>query len=147
MRKLMPLSAHKTLSAAIVFCIGLVLLTLIGGSAVLIERMRQTALHAIETALQNAALVVKNVVNRQLLQIDGALASLPGLFTAAPGETPGVDEETARRLLRGLNFQTFVFRDIIIVRPNGTIWASARPNPWNGNFPVKLFANGAPGGA
>jgi diguanylate cyclase (GGDEF)-like protein len=31
-----------------------------------------------------------------------------------------------------------VFRDIIMLRPDGGIWASARPNPWNGNFPMDV---------
>jgi diguanylate cyclase (GGDEF)-like protein len=138
---------RQALGAATVFCIGLVLLTLIGGSALLIERMRQTALRAADAILQNAALNIESVVNRQLLQVDGALASLPVLFTAAAGERQSVDGQSARRLLRGLNFQTFVFRDLIILRPDGTIWASARPNPWNGNFPMDLLSGGVPGGA
>ena len=120
---------------AALICIGLVLLTLTGGSWYLLERSRQTALRAAETTLQHAALIVESVINRQLLQIDGALVSLPALFTTLAKGGDAVDAAAASRLLRGMNFQAFAFRDIILVNADGKIWASARPNPWSGNFP------------
>jgi diguanylate cyclase (GGDEF)-like protein len=116
------------------FCIFLVLTTLVGGSWFVLERTRQTALNAASTTLQNAALVVESAVNRELLQVDGALASLPVLLTTVTKDSQDLDAQTTRRLLRGLNFQTFAFRDIIMLRPDGGIWASARPNSWNGSI-------------
>ena len=127
---------RHSFTAIIGFCISLVLVTLIGGSWLVLERSWQTALSAAHATLHNAALVVESVVNRQLLQVDGALVSLPTLLTTISKGGPNFDNQDAGRLLRGLNFQTFAFRDIIILRPDGSIWASARPNPWNGSFPV-----------
>jgi diguanylate cyclase (GGDEF)-like protein len=137
------------LSGTIAFCILLVMITLIGGSWFLLERMRRTALNAADATLQNAALIVESVVNRQLLQVDGALVSLPALFAAVAKVGQEVDVQSAGRMLRGLNFQTFAFRDIIILRQDGHIWASARPNPWNGNFPADVLDlnSATPGGA
>jgi diguanylate cyclase (GGDEF)-like protein len=128
-----------SLSKTIAVCIILVLMTLVGGSWFLLERTRATALSAADATLQNEALVVESIVNRQLLQVDGALVSLPALFSAVANEGNGVDAKSAGRLLRGLNFQTFAFRDIIIVHQDGRIWASARPNPWNGAFPADVL--------
>ena len=105
----------------------------------MIERTRATALKAAEATLQNAALIVESVVNRQLLQVDSALASLPALFATVAKDGEGIEPQPAARLLRGLNFQTFAFRDIIVIRQDGKIIASARPNPWNGNFPVEVL--------
>ena len=133
------MTGRRSLGRAIVFGFGLVVLSLIGGSWILLERTRQTALHAADTTLQNAALIVESVVNRQFLQVDGALASLPALFETVSKDGSDVDPQSAGRLLRGLNFQTFAFRDIIILHPDGTIWASARPSPWNRNFPMDLL--------
>ncbi|MDR3533768.1 MAG: EAL domain-containing protein [Rhodopila sp.] len=127
------------LGGTIAFCIGLVLVTLICGSWFLLERTRQTALNAAETTLQNAALIVESVVNRQLLQVDGALVSLPVLFATVARDGQEINAQSAGHLLRGFNFQTFAFRDIIMLRPDGRVWASARPNPWNGNFPAELL--------
>jgi len=132
------MTARRSFSRTIVFAFGLVVLSLIGGSWLLLERSRQTALHAADTALQNAALIVESVVNRQLLQVDGGLASLPALFAAVAKDGLDVNPQSATRLLSGLNFQTFAFRDIIMLRPDGGIWASARANSWNRNFPRDL---------
>ncbi len=141
-------SKRHPLAAAVAFCICLAAATLVGGAWFLLERTRQTAMHAAETTLQNAALIVESVVNRQLLQVDGALVSLPTLFSTVAQEGQTLDAATASRLLRGFNFQTFAFRDIIMVRQDGRVWASARPNPWNGAFPADQLhlAGSVPGG-
>lgn len=120
----------------IISCFCLVLLTLIGGSWFLLDQTRQVASRATEATLRRASLLVTSIINRQLLQVDGALVSLPALFSAAAKDGQDVDVISAGRLLRGFNFQTFVFRDIILLRPDGEIWASARPNPWNHTFPA-----------
>ena len=104
----------------------------------MLDRTRQTALHAADITLQHAALTIQSVVNRQFLQVDGALASLPALLTASAKNGTDSDPETATRLLRGLNFQTFAFRDIVILRPNGEIWASARRSEWTQDLPALL---------
>jgi hypothetical protein len=53
-----------------------------GGSVRNHPQATKCCAHATETRLQNAASVVTNAINRQLLQVDGALISLPGLFAA-----------------------------------------------------------------
>ncbi|WP_428488340.1 bifunctional diguanylate cyclase/phosphodiesterase [Rhodopila sp.] len=60
-----------------------------------------------------------------------------------------MNAQSASHLLREFNFQTFAFRDIILLRADGGIWASARPNPWNRSFPVDLLkiSGGTSGGA
>jgi diguanylate cyclase (GGDEF)-like protein len=128
-----------SLSGLIVFCILLVLLTLTGGCWFLLVRMRETALRGAEATLQNAALIVESAVNRQLLEVDGALVSLPTLFSTVAKDGGAIDAAAASRLLRGINFQTFAYRDIILTRADGSLWASARPNPWNGSFPGRLL--------
>jgi diguanylate cyclase (GGDEF)-like protein len=134
---------HWTISAqrirrAVALGASLILGTLVGGSALLLERTRQTALHAVDTTLQNAALVVENTINRQLLQVDGALASLPALFAAVASKTGDIDQQSAALLLRAFNFETFAFRDLLLLRPDGTLWAAARPRPKN--QPPRLVA-------
>ena len=141
-------SRRYSVGGIVAFCILLVLTTLIGGFWFLLVCTRQTALRAAETTLQNAALIVESVINRQLLQVDGALVSLPTLFSTVATDEGTVNAASASRLLRGFNFQTFAFRDILMVRPDGSVWASARPNPWNGNFPVAVLnqSGAEPGG-
>ena len=100
--------------------------TLICGSAILLENTRQTALRAAQMRLQNSASVVANAINRQLLQVDGALVSLPSLFAATDhDQKTEIDANFIARLLGALNFETFLFRDLLLVRPDGTAWAAA----------------------
>jgi diguanylate cyclase (GGDEF)-like protein len=122
---------------AVVCGAALLLGTLICGSALVLKNARQTALHAAEMRLQNSASVVTNGINRQLLQVDGALVSLPSLFAAVDGDQKTeIDPNLAGRLLRAFNFETFSFRDLLLVRPDGTVWAAARPRPRNLLLPL-----------
>ena len=129
---------QRFLVRAIALGFGFVAFTLVSGAWILLDRTRQTALHAADMALQNAALIVQSLVNRQFLQIDGALASLPALFAAVARNGADSDPQSAGRLLRGLNFQAFAFRDIIMLRSNGGIWASARQSEWVQDAPALL---------
>jgi diguanylate cyclase (GGDEF)-like protein len=126
---------------AIAFVFGLIVLTLISGAWLLLVRTREAAFHAAETRLRNVSLVVESVVNRQLLQADGALASLPALLAAVARDATDIDPQSAVLLLRGMNFQAFSFRDVILLRPDGSIWACARPNGW-----IRDVATSLPGG-
>ncbi|MGA3002334.1 MAG: EAL domain-containing protein [Acetobacteraceae bacterium] len=129
---------RRFLGWAIAGGFGLVALTSIFGAWLLLDRTRQAALHATDTTLQNAMLIVESVINRELLQVDGALASLPTLFATVTRDGGTLDARSAERLLRGLNFQAFAFRDIVLLRPDGTILASARPNSWTRNVAMNL---------
>ena len=141
------MTRHRLLAIGIAGCIVLVLSTLIGGSWFLIERTRESSLRAATLTLRNAAVMAERVVNRHLLQVDGALVNLPGLFSTAVQEGQTIDAASASGLLRTFNYQTFDFRDILLVQRDGRIWASARPNPWNGRLPPELlnFLGAAPG--
>lgn len=103
----------------------IILAAIAAGTVHLVTRSKQAAWQNAEQSLELSAVAVENVFNRQLLQVDGALASLTSLFGAA-NISPDQPEATSR-LLRGLNFQTMAFRDLLLVAPNGSIIASARP--------------------
>ncbi|HME25794.1 MAG TPA: EAL domain-containing protein [Acetobacteraceae bacterium] len=125
-----------------------ILATIGGGSELLLERTKQTALHAAESRLQNIASVVENTINRQLLQVDSALVSLPPLFAATLEQTGEVNAQAAERLLKAFDFQTFAFRDLLLIRPDGSVWAAARPRPRNApppTFPVHPGSAPTPG--
>lgn len=131
-RLLMPGRDHRWYRAAyFAVALGAVLLlgTLAGGTASLLQRTRQSSLESAEARLHTTALIAVDTINRHLLQVDGALASLPALFSSAV-TTPGrVDAEEAARLLQAFNFDTFAYRDLLLVGADGRVWASARPRP------------------
>lgn len=96
------------------------------GASNLVRQREVAAWRTAEQSLEGAAVAVENAFDRQLLQVDGALASFPTLFDVAqigPGQ-----RDDASRLLRGLNFQTMAFRDLLLVGPDGSIVASAKPS-------------------
>lgn len=93
------------------------------GTALLLHRTQQLAQRAEEIDLERTSLAVENALSRQLLQVHGALASLPTLFAAA--EIAPTDAR-ASQLLRGLDFQTLAFRDLLLVGPDGALLTSAR---------------------
>ncbi|WP_196801307.1 EAL domain-containing protein [Bordetella sp. FB-8] len=103
-----------------------ILLAVVAGTAHLIEQRKQMAWHAAQQSLESSAVAVDNALDRQLLQVDGALASFATLFDVA--RISPSQSGPASTLLRGLNFQTMAFRDLLLVGPQGNIIASARPN-------------------
>ena len=130
----------KRFTAIVAICVSLILMTL-GCGAWFIERHNhETAYKAAEGNLRQASLVVESTVNHLFLQVDGALASLPAVLAATGADTDRLDARRAARLLRSFNFQTFAFRDLMLVQTEGSIWASARPGSWNRHFPVSLLA-------
>ncbi|KAA2236106.1 bifunctional diguanylate cyclase/phosphodiesterase [Salinarimonas soli] len=126
----------RRLATSVTLVAGLLSVTLLGGATLVLEKTWHTAHRSAEVSLERTARVVESTVNRQLLQVDIALASLPTLITALSRSNGDVTSEAANRLLRGLNFQAYAFRDILLVRPDGTVWASARPRPRSRALPI-----------
>ena len=142
-------SKRHPLAAAVAFCIGLALVTLIGGSWFLLERTRQTALHAarhdaaecradrrkrgqspIAAGRRRPGQPADAVLHRRAGGAGGQRRHRPAACCAASTSRP-------------LRFATSSW-----CVQDGRIWASARPNPWNGAFPVDQLnlAGTAPGG-
>ena len=115
--------------------VAVALLFVIGtGTALLLDRMRQTAREAADGVVQRAASVVESTVNRLFLQIDGTLASLPALVGPL-SRNREADADAVSRVLRSINFQNLNFRDLLLVRPDGVAWASAQARRATGPCP------------
>jgi signal transduction histidine kinase/CheY-like chemotaxis protein/HPt (histidine-containing phosphotransfer) domain-containing protein len=114
----------RRLRLAVILSCGLVLLAILLGTTLLLDRLQDTARAGSMQTASQVARVAENTVNRHFLAVDGALAGLPALLgqLARDGE---VDRVAASRLLRDLNFQNLNFRDLIIMQPDGRPWASA----------------------
>lgn len=102
----------------------ILLAVIAAGAEHVVRKAEDDAWRGAATSLERSAGAVENALNRQLLQVDGALASLQTLFGAT--NTPSDDPARASHLLRGLNFQTLAFRDLMLVAANGRVVASAR---------------------
>lgn len=103
---------------------GVVLLTIAGGTTLLLERLQESARGNAVQLVQRVARVAESTVNRHFLSVDGMLAGLPQVLGQIARDGT-VDRGAASRMLRDLNFQNLNFRDIIILRLDGRPWASA----------------------
>jgi signal transduction histidine kinase/DNA-binding response OmpR family regulator len=123
--------------AAIGLAALLVMLALGAGTALLLERMRQTAQATSFDTVERSARVVETAVNRHLLAVDGMLAGLSAILGALPRAADGAPSVAAvSRALRDLNFQNFTFRDLMLVGTDGRVWASALPASLNRPLPI-----------
>jgi diguanylate cyclase (GGDEF)-like protein len=117
----------RKLRHGILACFFLLLVILGAGTTALILSRRQEAMAEAATTIERVALLAESTANRQFLQVDGALASLPSMMASLPIGESAADPKLAERLLRSFNFQTFIFRDLMLLKPDGTPWATARP--------------------
>jgi diguanylate cyclase (GGDEF)-like protein/PAS domain S-box-containing protein len=117
-----------------------VLWALAAGSSFVLDRTYRTTLQATETQLDRTARNVENSINRQLVQADAALSRIPLLLAEASrrGDTV-LSAAATSRLLQGLNYQTFAFRDLMLVDFSGHVWAAgkSRPAHWTVPFDPK----------
>ena len=114
----------QRLNLIIATATALILIVIAATTVVTLQNSENTALNGGELSMERNAQAVEKALNRQLLQVHGALASLPSLFDAAQA-TP-MDTQVADKLLRGLNFQTLAYRELMLVDAQGTILAAAR---------------------
>ena len=113
---------QNTLGIALVF----ILATLWGAALYQSERARRSSWQHAEETVEQLGRTAEGILNRQLLQTDAALAGVPMLLAGSMTSAKHFDASAVTRLLRGLNFQTFTFRDILVVQSDGLVLASAR---------------------
>ncbi|MCO6416863.1 PAS-domain containing protein [Siccirubricoccus sp. KC 17139] len=126
----------RRLRLTIIGATGMLLAGLSLGTELLVGRMRHTAEENARQTVQRVARVVESTVNRQFLAVDGMLAGLPAILAQVHGGVT-LDQDSATRVLRELNFQNFNFRDLVLVRPDGRPWASALPASRSRELPVE----------
>ena len=138
----------RRLRLAVGVSAGLMLLAVLAGAVLLIDRLRQTAGDAARATVQRVARVAEGTLNRHFLSVDGTLAGLPAMM-AQFAQDGRLDAPAVNRLLLELDFQNFQFRDLLLLRPDGTAWAAAlpasreRPPPLPGGVSATPPARGA----
>ncbi|MDO9713381.1 bifunctional diguanylate cyclase/phosphodiesterase [Paracraurococcus lichenis] len=118
----MPL---RILGRIILLTAGLLILLIAAGSALAIRRTHEAAEAAAAAMAQRGAAVTESAVNRFFLQVDGTLMGLPALLEQA-SSSGALDAAAMSQLLRSLGFQNLNFRDLLLVREDGWIWAAAQ---------------------
>ena len=110
---------------------------IVATTSFVIEKTRLATQRSVEATLEQNGKAVEGIVNRQLLQADSALAKIPVIFPRGVDNGQGqAGHERASRMLQGLNFQNFVFRDLMIADQNGVVLVSARARKVLWSVPV-----------
>ena len=109
-----------------------------GLAALLLGRAHETALQIATQTLQQTAQSAVDTFDDQMVQVDSALASLPGVLSVMAGSSGEVTPEVASRLLRSLDLETFAFRDLLLLHADGSVWAAARSRPAGQALPFDL---------
>ncbi|WP_426954363.1 EAL domain-containing protein [Muricoccus radiodurans] len=122
-----PVPRSRQLKTYVIICLVLILGSLAGTTAIIVQKRREAALAVAAADLERLALVAESTMNRQFLHVDGALATLPSTVSSLPPDNAAGDTRLVEGVLRGLNYQTFIFRDLLLLRPDGTPWVTARP--------------------
>lgn len=112
----MPSRAKLLIMAGTIVVLGLVAWL----TARHLYRGEHSARSVAATLIEANARGIENALNRQLLQAESVLASLPMLFSSRE-----VTPEIASDTLRGIKLHAYFFRDVMLVAPSGTIWASS----------------------
>jgi diguanylate cyclase (GGDEF)-like protein/PAS domain S-box-containing protein len=127
---------------AIAITAALLLAAIVGSGALAIERLHRGARAAAEGTVERAASAADSAANRLFLQIDGTLLGLPMILGDMAQGGP-LDPAAAARVLRNMAFQNLNFRDLLLIRPDGTAWASAQPSSGGRPVPVDPAELGA----
>lgn len=117
---------------------------LAGGAALVVRKTAADAERASRESLDHVARAADGIVNGQFVQVDRTLASVPGMLAAASATRSG---PAASRVLELLGFQSPLHRDLLVVVPDGTVWASARTGSRRAAFPLKALGDGRTPGA
>jgi signal transduction histidine kinase/CheY-like chemotaxis protein len=119
-------------------------------TGLLVGRAREAALTAASDTVQRIARAVEASLNRSFVSVDATLAGLPAIL--APLAVDGrLDIGLVNRVLRELNNQNFVLRDILLVRQDGTPvstgLAVSRRRPLPLSLTTAFFESGPRAGA
>jgi signal transduction histidine kinase/CheY-like chemotaxis protein len=140
----------RRLHLAVIAAAAMLLLAQWVTTGLLVGRAREAALTAASDTVQRIARAVEASLNRSFVSVDATLAGLPAIL--APLVSDGkLDITLVNRVLRELNNQNFVLRDILLVREDGmpmaTGLAVSRRRPLPFSLTSAFFQSGPRAGA
>ncbi|MDW8314894.1 MAG: response regulator [Rhodovarius sp.] len=113
------MSSSRVLRVSLILGVLSLLIVQIALNVFAVQRSHDALARQAQESIERAASSIEGAINRTFVQVDALLAGLPAMMAPFLGPA-GLDERGATELLRQLNSQNFVFRDLIIARPDGT---------------------------
>ncbi len=93
--------SSKRIPAALALALVVILAILWGAAAFQNERAKRSSWQRAEETVEQLGRTAEGVLNRQLLQTDGALAGVPLLLTSQQSGSATFDAQSANQVLRG----------------------------------------------
>ena len=97
-----------------------------GLTVLVLNRAHEAALQVADQSLLQTAQAAVDAFDDQIVQVDSALASLPGVLSVVADASGEVSSDVASKMLRSLDLETFAFRDLLLLHADGSVWAAAR---------------------
>lgn len=118
------LASARLLRIAIVLAAGALLMAQLVTTALMVGQAREAQEAAARETVERVANGVEASINRSFVQVDAMLAALPSVLE--PFARDGLlDLPTVNRLLQEMNNQSFTYRDVLLLRHDGTPIAAA----------------------
>ena len=131
------LASARLLRIAIVLAAGALLMAQLVTTALMVGQAREAQEAAARETVERVANGVEASINRSFVQVDAMLAALPAVLEPfARGDV--LDVPTVNRLLQEMNNQSFTYRDVLLMRNDGTPIAAAMPLSRRRPLPASL---------
>ncbi|MES2712679.1 MAG: ATP-binding protein, partial [Pseudomonadota bacterium] len=131
------LNSSRLLRIAIMLAAGALLLAQLVATDVMVSQARDAQETASRETVERVANGVEASINRAFVQVDAMLAALPAVLE--PFARDGaLDVLTVNRLLQEMNNQSFTYRDVMLIRHDGTPIAAALPLSRRRRLPPSL---------
>lgn len=134
------LASARLLRIAIVLAAGALLMAQLVIIALMVGRAREAQEAAARETVERVANGVEASINRSFVQVDAMLAALPAVLEPF-GRDGMLDVPTVNRLLMEMNNQSFTYRDVLLLRPDGVTIAAAMPLSRRRPLPPSLRAD------
>ncbi|MFT8244289.1 response regulator [Roseomonas sp. BN140053] len=140
---------HRTRRIRFAASAALLMLLAVQGiaTALLLRQSHAGAEATANEQVERASRAVQAAINRSLLQVDAMLASLPAIMREVADDRGHLGAVPASRVLQELSSTNFAFRDVLLVRPDGSIFAAALPASRRRRLPISPLAINVSAGA
>ncbi|HEY4251889.1 MAG TPA: ATP-binding protein [Roseomonas sp.] len=131
------MSHARGLRIAVIIAATALILAQAIATALLVNRAHDAQVAAARDTVERVAHGVEASINRAFVQVDAMLAALPAVLAPYIRQN-GFDPAVVNRLLQEMNHQSFTYRDVLLLRLDGTPVVAALPVSRRRRLPLSL---------
>ncbi|MBR0643614.1 ATP-binding protein [Plastoroseomonas hellenica] len=131
------MSHTRSLRVAIILAATALILAQAVVTGLLVNRAHDAQVAAARETVERVAHGVEASINRSFVQVDAMLAALPAVLAPYTRQS-GFDPAVINRMLQEMNHQSFTYRDVLLLRLDGTPVVAALPVSRRRRLPLSL---------